>query len=656
MKKGFTLIELLAVIVILAIIALIATPLVLKYIEKSRDDSRLRSAENYVNAVEKAVVNQNMKGEKFNPNTCTVTDKKLYCDGTLLEVNIKGVKPDDGSYITFNNEKIEDVKLLYDDKIIVNDENNKLVYGDNIELLEPGLYDDNNKLLASWDELVDKYGLDIETNYTTKTYEASGSMYAVLNNNSEFKKATKLVIGDNVQKIGNYAFYNCDKLKRISMPDSITVIGTVAFQDCTNLKSIKLSESITEIKLYTFQNCSSLTELIIPESVIKISSPFIGTALKSIHIPKNVAKITNTSFNGCSNLETITVDEENTVFDSRDNSNAIIETATNKLVIGSNNTIIPDSVVEIGYHAFNGRTKLKSMSFPASVKTIGASAFKDCDSLTEIYIPETISLVDERSFSGCDGLEKIIVDINNSKYDSRDNSNAIIETVKNELVVGCKNTIIPNSITNIGSGAFYEIDSLKTIDIPEGVTTISDEAFRDCSSLTKVNLPDSLITIGKHAFSYCSNLEEIAIPKSTASIGDFAFAYCDSLSKINVAEENTIFDSRDNSNAIIQTSTNTLINGCQNTIIPTSVTSIGNYAFQGHNNLKNINIPNTITSIGVTVFAYCTGLESITIPDSVTSIGSNTFQFADNLKTIYYKGAATGAPWGATNATVVSDY
>ena len=199
-KKGFTLIELLAVIVILAIIALIATPLVLKYIQSSRDNARLRSAENYLDAVEKAVVNQNMNGKKFSPNVCNVKDEKLYCDGTLLDVSIKGIKPDNSSVITFNNGKIDRVKLLYKDKIIVDNEKDVLIYGEDIEILPAGLYDEDNSLLASWDELVNKYGLDIEADYNGVTSDESGAMRAVLKNNSNLSSATKVIIDDNVKK------------------------------------------------------------------------------------------------------------------------------------------------------------------------------------------------------------------------------------------------------------------------------------------------------------------------------------------------------------------------------------------------------------------------------------------------------------------------
>ena len=190
------------------------------------------------------------------------------------------------------------------------------------------------------------------------------------------------------------------------------------------------------------------------------------------------------------------------------------------------------------------------------------------------------------------------------------------------------------SVTSIGEFAFYSCSGLTSVTIPNSVTSIEGYAFYYCSGLTSVAIPNSVTSFGAGAFGYCSGLTSITIPNSVTSIGESAFSGCSGLTSISVEAGNSKYDSRENCNAIIESTTNTLIAGCQNTTIPNSVTCIGGSAFSGCSGLTSITIPNLVTSIGYGTFSYCHGLTSVTIPNSVTSIGRSAFYGCAGLTSV----------------------
>ena len=218
--------------------------------------------------------------------------------------------------------------------------------------------------------------------------------------------------------------------------------------------------------------------------------------------------------------------------------------------------------------------------------------------------------------------------------------------------------VIENGVTRISSHAFNGCFGLTSIEIPASVTSIGNSVFEGCHRLTSVLFAEGskLASIGNYAFYLCSNLTSITIPASVTSIGNYVFVDCSNLATMTVDGENTVYDSRNGCNAIIEKSTNTLIAGCKSTSIPSTVTSIGNNAFHGCSGLTSIEIPATVTSIGDYAFAStgltsieipatvtsigelafygCSGLTSIEIPASVTSISNNAFQNCSNLATV----------------------
>ena len=276
---------------------------------------------------------------------------------------------------------------------------------------------------------------------------------------------TSIEIPESVTSIGYAAFWNCSALTAITIPNSVTSIGDGAFSHCYSLFSVTIGNSVTSIEDDTFYYCFSLSSVTIGNSVTSIgyAAFYKCSSLTSVTIPNTVTSIGKRAFLGCSELKSMVVESGNTVYDSRENCNAIIKTATNTLIAGCNNTTIPNSVTSIGEYAFY-----------------------DCSSLTSVTIPNSVTSIESMAFIGCSELKSMVVESGNTVYDSRENCNAIIKTATNTLIAGCKNTTIPNSVTSIGDNAFFDCSSLTSVTIPNSVTSIGKSAFWDCESLTTV--------------------------------------------------------------------------------------------------------------------------------------------------------------------------
>ena len=359
-----------------------------------------------------------------------------------------------------------------------------------------------------------------------------------------FSGCTSLPVIDNIRYADTYLVETVDKtLSTYNIKDGTRFIGNEAFYNCTDLTSITIPDSVTSIGGGAFSGCSGLAFITIPESVRSIGGAAFSdcSGLKSIKIPCSVMNIDGCLFAGCSNLTSINVALDNPVYDSRDNCNAIIRSATNTLISGCKGSTIPNSVTNIAQFAFRGCSGLTSITIPNSVTNIDSEAFKNCSGLTFIKIPESVTSIGNGAFSGCTSLPVI----NNVRY---------ADTYLVEVVDKTHCTYqIKDGTRFIGSDAFSGCSSLTSITIPESITSIGTSAFSNCTSLPVIdniryadtylveavskalsiyNIKDGTKFIGSKAFAYCDNLTSITIPESIRSIGYDAFGYCSKLTSI----------------------------------------------------------------------------------------------------------------------------
>ena len=376
----------------------------------------------------------------------------------------------------------------------------------------------------------------------------------------------------------------------VQIPQGVASIRGDAFENCNNLINIIIPEGVKVIEGGAFFGCASLTSIEIPSSVTYIE-------------PNNLY---HSTFGDCRGLERVKVDERNTFY--RSDSNCLIEVATNKLVLGCKNSIIPSYVTSIGTGAFCGCIGLADILIPEGVASIGVWAFSGCNRLKSVTIPKSVKLIDGGAFQECCGMKSIL---------------------------------ILEGVSAIGIGAFYGCSNLKRVAIPNSVTSIGSSAFAFCSSLVHISIPNSVTSIGSYAFSDCSNIIEIENGVSYVDkwVVDFdCSAQSVSLRIDTVGIADAAFDCSDIIFINVPDSVTSIGNGafryCRSltrVTIPNSITSIRDETFYGCSTLTSLTIPNSVTSIGDNAFYGCSSLTSITIPNSVTSIGFHAFSGCSNI-------------------------
>ena len=397
---------------------------------------------------------------------------------------------------------------------------------------------------------------------------------------------TELILPSRCKAIGNDSFYENSTITSVIIPETTTTIKNSAFMNCTNLSEIELPDSITEFGTNVFE----------------------GTAW----------------YNSQPNGEVVYIGKIAYEFKGEIPGNTTIELKADTKVIAG--------------HAFNSQWRLTSINIPNSVITIGHDAFRYCENLINIEIPDSVITIGPSAFHYCHSLKNVELSENLEEI----NSYTFYEcNVLEEIKIG-------NKVKNIYDEAFGNCTSLAKVELGNSVTDIYGNAFHNCTSLTKITIPNSVTRIAYGAFENCTSLAEIAIANTSAYIDSYAF---NNTAWYNNLEDNSVIYLSDlvfgykgempiNTSIELKEGTTAIgpnafayKEGLTDITIPNSVTSIGEYAFEG-TGLTNITIPSGVTTIERYTFRNCYSLVTVQLPDTITKIEAEAFRDCSSLSAI----------------------
>lgn len=452
--------------------------------------------------------------------------------------------------------------------------------------------------------------MDSNSNISQPSYESSYGCLATFYNCPKLKDVT---LAEGIKLLMNRMFLNCTALTSITLPSTLARVNS-AFIGCSGLTEITFPETVVEIG--SLADCTGLTTLSIPSNVnvndffctnctaltsvnfkgnvgTRISSTsFSGcAALTSVNIPTGVVTIGNNSFDGCASLAQLTMPEPLATIGEY----AFRNSGLTGITFQRNLTII-------GKYAFDGCKDLVSINFPANVTEIKEYTFNDCVKLKNIELPNGLIYIKDYAFNGCASLGKVTIpggvqNISPGAFKNSGLTEVILKegvmSLSNNSFDGClllKKVTFPTTMKTIGG---FSNTGIKEIAFAEGATpeAISDYAFLNCDSLSTITLPNSIKSLGTGAFYDCDTLKTVKLPTGITKIAKQAFYHCGFLQSIT---------------------------------IPQSVTEIGAEAFAACSKLTTISLPSALTTIGIASF-HSTGLTSITLPEGMTTIEPGTF-------------------------------
>ena len=316
--------------------------------------------------------------------------------------------------------------------------------------------------------------------------------------------------------------------------------------------------------------------------------------------------------------------------------------------------VIPEGVTETENLAFDGLKNLKKVQFPSTLKKIGNNAFNGCISLESINLPEGLETIEWGAFSGCTGLKSVTLpdSLKEMGYDVfqgctglKDENGLIIvrgHLYHMDIPSGVTEVTIPDGVKVLDGELFSRNLTIKKVTIPEGVTKIEHRIFNMCSNLEEVYVPDSVTYIGSYSFDSCSSLKKLRVP-SEFERGSDPFRGCKALQddKGFVVVGGILCDYFGTAGkVVIPEGVKEIEHNCFSNekmtelVLPNSLVSIGQGAFQNCSKLTKVEIPDSVTSIGRGAFSGCSSVSELKLSGNVKKLDSSVFSGTTNLKKV----------------------
>ena len=514
-------------------------------------------------------------------------------------------------------------------------------------------------------------------------------------------------LGNNYSITSNAFSKNKTTITSIKLGEKITEIESNAFKDYTNLINVTFNDSISTIGDRAFSGCSNLTGKIDIPTVTTIGGyAFENTGITGISFGPNISTLSYTQLYNCQNLTEIIIDPYNTKYEDKGN-NIIFEKSTKSIIKGCKNSLIPEDTVTISLYAFSGCTGISKLNIPNSVVTIELYAFSGCSYIPEITVGTGLTNIRDDAFSNCstDLLKnyssliftkgsdsygkiarnaKVVINMTENTeilgdfiFDNIDGVNVLTQYIGEDTrvvlpedykngqytlgdnVFKDKTKIveieISSGVNKIGAGVFSNT-GISSITIPNTVTEFIDTStlFSNSHNLTSVYLPDSLTYIGNSMFSSCEKLETVVfsensditgidnrafygcsslkdfiVPSTVTSVGEYAFYYAGGIKELVITPE-------------MQLSLSCFYGSdLEKLKIEEGVTTLPNNGFTACDKLTSVIIPDSVTNVGVSCFYNCSNLSKLIIGTGEKTYGSNSFKYCSKLEFILNRSSRT---------------